>query len=144
MVKKYNFLLGVLLFLATYNFAFAQDPGIPDTVRVSTATATAFGQQVVINVTAFNDEALGGLAIPVKFSGQCLIPDSISLVGSRFNAAQLKLSEIDTIGQTLVMGAIYLSGFLGPGDGLVAKIYFTVKSGVAPETVSIDTFSNAS
>lgn len=141
MVKKYSFLFGVLLFLATFNFAFAQDPGIPDTVRVSTATATAFGQQVVINVTAYNDEALGGLAIPVKFSGQCLIPDSISFIGSRFSAAQLKLVDIDTVGQQLIFGAIYLSGFLAAGEGLMAKLYFTVKSGVAPETVTIDTFS---
>lgn len=141
MVKKYSFLFGVLLFLATFNFAFAQDPGIPDTVRVSTATATAFGQQVVITVTGYNDEALGGLVIPLKFSGQCLIPDSISLVGSRFSAAALKPLDIDTTSQEFIFGAIYLSGNMAPGEGLMGKLYFTVKPGVSPETVIVDTFS---
>lgn len=140
MVKKYNFLLGVILFLATCNFAFAQDPGNPDTVRVSSATATAFGQQVVINVTAYNDEAVAGILVPLRFSGQCVIPDSVSFVGTRVASAQLLPVDIDTIGQKMVFGAIYFSGFLSPGDGSIGKIFFTVKSGVAPETVIIDTF----
>ncbi len=141
MVKKYCFLVAIFLLLVNAKFGLAQDPGVPDTVRVGTATATSFGQQVVINVTAYNDEEVSGVLIPLKFSGQALIPDSISYVGSRLAAAQLKPIAIDTTGQTLVMGAIYFSGFLSPGEGVMAKLYFTVKSGVAPETVIIDTFS---
>lgn len=144
MVKKYCLMLGIFLGLSSYNLVLAQDPGNRDTVRVSTATATAFGQHVVIEVTAYNDEPVSGLAIPLKFSGQCLFPDSISLVGSRFSNALLKLAIIDTAGQTFILGAIYTSGFLPPGEGLMGKLYFTVKSGVTPETVSIDTFSNES
>lgn len=142
MVKKYSFLFGVILFLAICNFAFAQDPGNPDTVRVGTATATAFGQQVLINVTAYNDEPVTGMIIPLKFSGQCLIPDSVSFKGTRVESAGLKPIDIDTSGQQIVFGAIFFSGFLPPGDGLIGKLFFTVKSGVAPETVVIDTFVN--
>jgi hypothetical protein len=140
MVKKCSFLLGVLLFLATYNFAFAQDPGNPDTVRVGTATATAFGQQVVINVTAYHDDTLQGMLIPLKWSGQCLIPDSVSFVGTRVASAPLLPVTIDTVGQKMVFGAVYFTTSLLPGDGLIGKIFFTVKSDVAPETVIIDTF----
>ncbi len=140
MVKKYRFLFGVLLFLATFNFAFAQDPGIPDTVRVSTATATAFGQQVLINVTAYNDEPVTGILVPLRFSGQCLIPDSVSFVGTRVANAAILPVGIDTTGQEMVFGAVYFSGSLPPGDGLIGKLFFTVKSDVAPETVVIDTF----
>jgi len=142
MVKKYSLLEATFLILVTFNFAFPQDPGNPDTVRVSSATATAFGQQVVINVTAYNDEGIAGIIVPLRFSGQCLIPDSVSYVGTRVQNAQLTSGtvKIDTIGQTIVFGAIYFSGFLSPGDGSIGKLFFTVKSGVAPETVIIDTF----
>lgn len=130
-----------LAILAWFGTGLAQiDPGIPDTVRVGTATATFFGQQVVVSVFGYNSEDLAAVSIPLKFSGTALIPDSVSYVGGRLESASLKPVTIDTTGQTVLFGALFFGPALTPDTGLFAKVYFTVKDSVPPDTVDIDTF----
>jgi len=117
------------------------DPGIPDSVRVSSGTGTP-GSQVVLNVTGFNDEELAGVLVPLKFPSSFLVADSISYLGSRLASASIKPFSIDTATNTLSFGAIYFGAPLSAGDGLLARIYFTVKPGALPETVAIDTFNS--
>jgi len=137
--KGYLILTGILLIFSS---GLAQvDPGIPDTLRVGTATATAYGQQVVVSVFGFNDEELAGIQVPLKYSGVALRADSISYLGGRLTAADIKPVSVDTIGQKITFGAVYFGPYLAAGSGLLAKIFFTVKNGVAPETVVIDTFN---
>ena len=117
------------------------DPGIPDSVRVSSGTGTP-GSQVVLNVTGFNDEELAGVLVPLKFPSSFLVADSISYLGSRLASASIKPFSIDTAANTLSFGAVYFGTPLDTGNGLLARIYFTVKPGALPETVSIDTINN--
>ncbi len=132
--------LALALIVLCSSLAWAQiDPGTPDTLRLGTATATAFGQQVFINVFGYNDETISGVAVPLRFNGVALIPDSVSYLGGRMNDAAIKPVTIDTVGQTIIFGAVYFSGGIPAGSGLLAKIYFTVKNSVAPDTVDLDT-----
>jgi len=98
----------------------------------------------MVTVTAFNDEAVAGLIVPLKFSGNALIADSVSYLGTRLDGAQLKPIDIDTLEQKITFGAIYFSGSLGAGEGVIAKLFFTVKDSVLPQVVSIDTFIDSS
>jgi len=98
----------------------------------------------MVTVTAYNDEKVDGLIVPLKFSGSSLIPDSVSFLGTRLESAGLKPVSIDTINQKIIFGAIYLSGSLAEGAGVIGKLFFTVKDSVLPEVVSLDTLIDSS
>src|SRR3970282_623081 len=83
-----------LLFIFLYIPSSAQDPGAPDTVRVSKTQASP-GSKVMVTVTAYNDEKVDGLIVPLKFSGSSLIPDSVSFLGTRLESARLKPVRVD-------------------------------------------------
>src|SRR5574341_2021288 len=138
--KGYLVLAGVLLIIGS---GLAQvDPGTPDTVRVGTATATAYGQQVMLSVFGYNSEDIAGVSVPLKYNGNALLPDSVSYVGGRLASASVKPVTIDTTGQTVFFGAIFFGPPVTAGSGLLAKVFFTVKNGVAPDTIDVDTFFN--
>lgn len=134
-------LSAILVFVSGITYAQI-DPGIADTCRVGNATATAYGQQVAISVFGDNDEKLSALIIPLKYNGVALKADSVSYVGGRLTGASLTdgTVTIDTVGQTVVFGAVYFGAPLDTGSGLFAKVFFHVKSGVAPDTIDLDTF----
>lgn len=44
--------------------AYAQDPGIPDTISIVNAV-TVQGQDVAVSINMFNDELLGAVTIPM-------------------------------------------------------------------------------
>jgi hypothetical protein len=120
-------LLAALFLLAVPSFAYADDPGDPDTCRVECPGVTLPDQQVVLQVTVYNDEDLGGLAVPLMFGYPSLdvVCDSISLVGSRIEHAEYLGASIDTANYTLLFYAVFVDSNLIAGDGMVATLYFT-------------------
>ena len=98
----------------------------------------------MVTVTAFNDENVDGVIVPLKFTGTSLIPDSVSFLGTRLESAGLKPVSIDTVEQKITFGAIYLSGSLGAGEGVIGKLFFTVKDSILPQIVTIDTLIDSS
>ncbi|EQB63003.1 MAG: hypothetical protein RBG1_1C00001G0582 [candidate division Zixibacteria bacterium RBG-1] len=129
----------LLLFIFLYIPSPAQDPGTPDTVRVSKTQASA-GSKIVVTVTAFNDEQVAGLLVPLSFSGTALIPDSVSYLGTRLDNASLKPVSIDIAAQRVLFGAIYFGTPLQPGEGVIGKIFFTVTDTALPQIITIDTY----
>jgi hypothetical protein len=119
--------LVVLLLLASADLALADDPGDPDTCRVECPGITLPDQQVVLQVTVYNDEDLGGLAIPLVFGYPPLdvVCDSVSFVGSRIENAEYLGASIDTANYKLVFYAVFVDSDLTAGDGVVANLYFT-------------------
>ncbi len=94
----------------------------------------------MLTVSAFNDEQVAGLLVPLRFSGAALVPDSFSFVGTRLENASLKPVSIDTAAQRVLFGAIYFSAPLQPGEGVIGKVYFTVKDSALPQVITVDTF----
>lgn len=137
-VKNLTSPFPLLLMLITFNLAFSQDTGAPDTVRVGTASGIP-GGKVILTVTGFNDENLAGVIVPLKFPSSSLIADSISYVGSRLSGASITPFSIDSVNNTLSFGAVYFGAPLNAGDGLFARIYFSIKPTAVAETVAIDT-----
>jgi len=129
MKEKVSFLLffAVFFLLVGSTLTYADDPGDRDTCRVECPGVTLPDQQVVLEVTVYNDEDLGGLAVPLVFGYPSLdvVCDSISLVGSRIAHAEYLGASIDTANYTLLFYAIFVDSNLTTGDGLVATLYFT-------------------
>jgi hypothetical protein len=120
-------LLAVLLSLTVLPSAFADDPGEPDTCRVECLDVTLPERQVIVEVSVYNDEVLGGLAVPLVFghSPMDVVCDSVSFVGTRTENAEYQGSSIDTTDYQLVFYAIFVESDLFAGDGAVANLYFT-------------------
>ena len=125
--RSFLVLLAVLFLLAVPSLTYADDPGDRDTCRVECPGVTLPDQQVVLEVTVYNDEDLGGLAVPLVFGYPSLdvVCDSISLVGSRIEHAEYLGASIDTANYTLLFYAVFVDSNLTAGDGMVASLYFT-------------------
>ncbi|MDD4050360.1 MAG: choice-of-anchor D domain-containing protein, partial [candidate division Zixibacteria bacterium] len=110
-----------------------------DTVAVSHVT-TFSGGKTVVDITYQNFVANGGFGLPLYFVGSGMICDSVSWVGSRFEYMDTKIVEINNDEWTIVIAALPLTTDpLGPGEGLLAKLYFSIDSSAAPQVVPIDT-----
>ena len=119
--------LAFLLFPPASGIIFADDPGNPDTCRIQCADLIPPELQVVIQVTVYNDEALGGLAVPLNFGHAPfdVVCDSVSFEGTRITDADVVGVTIDTINYKLVFYVIYYSADLPAGDGIIANLFFT-------------------
>ena len=133
MRRKYLlFIFSAALVLLWFGLAFPQDTGIRDTARVECAENVMPNSQVVLSVYIFNDEPLGGFAIPLVFPDTVtsldITCDSVSLVGTRSESATVKTESlsIQNDKNRLVIYAEwwYAGGELSPGNGYVAKVYF--------------------
>jgi len=141
--KLFSFLFVVFIaaFLSS-SLTFAQIPdtvGAVDTLRVGYVTAYP-GSKVCVPVYAFNDEDLGAITSPLKFSSSDLFCDSVSFVGTRVSDAPLKGGEIDSLNRTIKIYAMTFTQ-ISSGNGLVANMWFKIKDDALPQTVEIDTFS---
>lgn len=120
-------LLVLLLLPPGKSVVLADDPGNPDTCRVGCVDIIPPGQQVVIPVTVYNDEELGGLAVPLVFghTSYDVVCDSVSFDGTRSAGADILGAKIDTANYRLIFYTIYYTSSLPPEDGVVANLFFT-------------------
>jgi len=142
--KLFSFLFVFISIFFTFNLSFAQIPdtvGIADTLRVGNLTAYP-GSKVCVPVYAFNDENLGAIVVPLRFSSSDIYCDSVSFVGTRVADVPLKGGEIDSLNRTIKIYAMTFTQ-ISPGSGLVANMWFKIKDDALPQTVEIDTYSTA-
>lgn len=134
----------ILIFLGSIGTGSAQVPdtiGFRDSVKVDNVLGTP-GSQAVVSVYQFNDQEIGALSLPLKYSGENVICDSVSFAGSRIEYIDSKPVTIDTIQGTIKIEATVLSEPpLSPGSGKMVDLFFRVKEGAPSQTVEIDTFS---
>ncbi len=76
----------ILLCMLPASEGFAEDPGIPDTVRLGECHYNLGGLPVegslVLSLLVYNDEYLYGMDIPLEWSGP-MVCDSARFVGER-------------------------------------------------------------
>lgn len=142
-MKKCGILFGILLLVLVPVLARAQEQGVPDTCKVDTITVTSQGQHFVLQVRAYNDFAIAGISVPLKFTGSSVVCDSGSFAGTRGSTATPAVSgfTIDNLQQSIIVYAVWLSGNLTPGEGPVANLFFTVRNDAVSETIYVDTFT---
>lgn len=121
--------------------AYAQDPGIPDTISIVNAV-TVQGQDVAVSINMYNDELLGAVTIPMHWSSPDITLDSVSFVGSRLAYLAQKPVSIYNTQQSMVFGAIVImEEYIPAGSGLIAKLHFHIPAGIADQNVTIDSIS---
>jgi len=121
----------VLFCFMGFSFAYAQDPGVPDTCIIQRIEKVLPNTQVIVNVYVFNDEHLQAITIPLVYPDtNSTLPvkcDSVSVVGTRSATAAMTTDSfsIDNVKHRVAVYAIWFAGDLAPGSGSVAKIYFS-------------------
>ena len=123
----------------TFNSPSADDPGIPDTVRIVGSNIPAGTTHFAVPVTLYNDEQIGGFNLPLKWDSPDIVCDSVSFVGSRIAYVNTKLFSIDNAAQRLQAGMIiFFEPNLGAGDGMIYTAYFSVNPGAADQVIAFD------
>lgn len=121
-----------IILYTVYSPAFAQDPGIPDTIRFlscgSFVSCPPCTGRVIIPILVVNDESLWSMTIPLKWTGPLLF-DSALFVGERSNFMSQKYVGRDSAGKSLFLFATVLAGeeFIPPGKGVLIDLYFTIQ-----------------
>jgi hypothetical protein len=137
-------IFAILIFFSIGGVLFAQEQdsiGAVDTIRVGNLE-TPPGGKVILPVYGFNDEDVSALCIPLKFSSDDLICDSVSFSGTRVDYIQYKAGIVDNLTRKIKIGMVAIAEPpLSEGSGLLAKIFFSIKESVTPKTIKIDTFS---
>lgn len=139
-------IVAILIFFGINGVLYAQvqdSIGAVDTIRVG-KLETSPGEKVILPVYGFNDQEISALSIPIKFSSDDLICDSVNFSGTRV-VSLYNLWTVDNLAKTIKIGVMAITGpSLSPGTGLLANIFFSVKESATPKTVKIDTFSTVS
>jgi hypothetical protein len=134
--------LGLLIILASTPVLAQGDPGAPDSVRVSNAVFA--GGQAVVTVTLTNDEPLSGLQIPLQFSTDLAILDSV-VFGARtagFAGDDIVRWDTDLGGsqRTVMLTVVPLaSGQVAAGSDAIALLYLSVNGTSTSDTSLINT-----
>lgn len=136
----------LLSFCLLCSFAFAQDkapdPGIPDTVTVESLQVPLGTTEVVLPVTLYNDEELGGFGLPIMWNSPDVTCDSVSFADSRVAYVSTRPIEIDNAGQRLQVGMIIIfESYLTAGSGNIFNMHFSIAPGAAAQTVQFDSTS---
>lgn len=119
----------ILLVAAACGSAVAQDPGVPDTVRVDNVIFDV-NNKATVNVHLINDQALSGVQIPVTYTGDLAILDSVNFgpraagfAGDDYLAASENLGGSS---QTVMLALVPLSsGSIAAGTDEIATLYFS-------------------
>lgn len=119
----------ILLVAALCGSAFAQDPGVPDTVRIDTVRFDV-SNKAAVKVYLINDQALSGIQIPIAYTTDLAVFDSASFgprvagfTGDDFLAASENLGGSS---QTVMLAAVPLtSGSIAAGTNEIATLYFS-------------------
>ena len=143
---RFSVLIPAILLLAAFHPSgvearlLGDDPGIPDSVIVSSADVNA-GDHFKIDITLVNDEELVGGTIGIGWGTPDLFLDSISFVGSvlSFLPDGQRPTTIDNINFNSLTGFfIFGDPPLLPGKGLYASLWFTVDPLAPDQFVNID------
>lgn len=118
----------VLIFVAAFGTAFAQDPGVPDTVRLDTGVFVT--PKAAVHVYLINDQALSGIQIPVTYSSDLAVLDSVvpgpRLAGFTGDDFMVASQDLGGSSQTVMMAAVPLtSGSIAAGNDEIATLYFS-------------------
>jgi len=130
-----------LLFVSLAAPAWAQgDPGAPDSVKVGSAVFAA--SKAVVPVTLTNDEPISGLQIPLAFSTDLAVLDSVVFGGRTSAFAGDDIVRWDTaLGgsqRTVMLTVVPLAtGTIAAGSDVIATLYLSVNGASSAETTMI-------
>jgi len=131
-----------LAFVSLATPVWAQgDPGAPDSVIVDSAVFAA--SKAVVPVTLSNDEPLSGLQIPLAFSTDLAVIDSVVFGGrtSAFSGDDIVRWDADLGGsqRTVMLTVVPLAtGSIAAGSDVIATLYLSVNGASSSDSALID------
>ncbi len=131
----------LLIVASTTGLQAQTDPfGSIDSVIVGSAVNYP-GGKFSLPVTIVNDESIGGFSVPLHFDSDYLTFDSASFAGSPADEwSFVGVTHNSAAGTLLLGGVAFDEDPITNGRNELAKLYFTVKSGLTSDvTSSIDT-----
>ena len=130
-------LLLTLTFGAPSLFSQVDDFGALDSVLVNQATVSP-GSSFSLTVSMFNDESIAGLAVPLNYSKEYLVLDSVSFIGSAVLNWGFRGATLDTTEATLLIGAVAIGDApVLPGRSKLAELYFRVRSNISADAITL-------
>lgn len=127
----------ILAFGATSAFAQVDDFGVLDSILVSQVTASP-GSSFSLSVTMFNDESIAGLAVPLYYSKDYLVFDSVSFVGSAVQNWGFRGGTHDASAATILLGAVAIGDApVLAGRRKLAELYFHVRSDISADVTTL-------
>lgn len=130
--KLLSFLLVLIFLFVSLNLCYAQDPGIPDTVRFEQwgtyVPCPPCSGEAVVPLVIFNDEPLWWIQLVLGWSGPVSC-DSAWFVGERmsFFPYQSYHIRMDSRVISLVCGTLDVENPMPPGSGIIAYLHFVVE-----------------
>ena len=112
-----------------------------DTVWIDSISCHS-GQKVSLDILFSNADTVNAIDLPITYTYSDLIIDSISFAGSRLESCFLTIAEINAAEATCHLGGFYFDTTkeeLGPGRGLLARLYLTIPEEYPTLLVPVDT-----
>ncbi len=117
------------------------DPGVPDTISVTSADVNQ-GDHFSVQINMVNDEELSGGTVGIGWGTPDLFLDSISFVGSRlgFLSEAQRPTSIDNGGLFAGLAGffVFFPPGVQPGSGLFATLWFTVNPAAPDQFIDLD------
>lgn len=133
-------ILTMILIFAT-DVCRAQDPGIPDTLRIDSVQGLR-GGRVSVAVRMSYDEEIGGVAAVLKYDPQYFTLDTFLFEGGLVDSFSQKIVNIDRVNGILEAVAFSFSDIsLSPGSGLFGILKFSINAATPAGIYAIDTTS---
>ena len=117
----------------------ADDPNLPDTLRVDSATAFVSGIGLV-PITFFNDEELTFAEVTLRHNSDQVDIDSFSFAGGRLDNVIFSSDVLISSDSSIVsIFSFSLGGNPIPiGQGLLGTLYLSYSNAITPQGISID------
>ncbi len=137
------FVLMATLALSAAGWAQNDPNGKTDTVTLVVETIQP--GKWVITTSIWNDEDLGGVDIPIKYTAgvATLGVDSVVFTGTRMENFAKTYNQVDTVNQMMHFGGFpYMAPNqppMPPGNGEMARVYISVTGDKKPSAFAVDT-----
>ncbi len=134
-------ILALIIFCAAAHGQTIMEQRSTDTVWVD-SIATHSGQKAVLEVFLANADTINAFDVPLTYKYPDLLIDSVSFVGSRVENRFLTVVEIDTAAAICHFGGFYFditNEEVGPGSGLLARIFMTIPDDYPARLIPFDT-----
>lgn len=131
-------IISILMLIFSFGLSQAQDPGIPDTVRLADISGE-IGTKASLPIYLYNDEELTSVVIPLSINGYSgwLRFDSVSYVGNRLadpnvlddRVTYVFATDTFTVDSLLLSFSVSSGNNLPSGTGKLCDLWFTLYFG---------------
>lgn len=123
---------------SVWTFRTGTGTGLSNIVEIESVYVSS-GTNAEVEVLFENNVELAAITVPLQYSSDNVVCDSVSFIGSRIEYLSTKGGTLKPEQRQVVLyGLVMLESYIPAGSGLLGKVYFTIPYPVNT-TVEIDT-----